>query len=250
MWVVYRLPLTANTKSSGVCSAQPFDGGVGGQAVEGVVDLDRVEDGRVVLEPEALRQLLGIELALPVLVDPARAADVDGLHGSVRAQSEPGRGSSRGAAANPRETGRARASVNGADGTPRTPREANHGPAVPRLRSQAGVCLPAAAPASCAEGSDADRNVGAGKVNPPQNERTPHEPPGPYPADRRPRLFASEYLYGALTRKARYRILSYRLKIGMYIEITMKPTPAPTNMIIIGSISDVRALTLASTSVS
>ena len=30
----------------------------------------------------------------------------------------------------------------------------------------------------------------------------------------------------------------------------MKPTPAPTNMIIIGSISDVSAFTLASTSVS
>jgi len=48
-----------------------FDGRLAGQAVEGVVDLDRPKDGRVVLEPAALWQLLGVERAAPVLVDPA-----------------------------------------------------------------------------------------------------------------------------------------------------------------------------------
>ena len=47
-----------------------------------------------------------------------------------------------------------------------------------------------------------------------------------------------------------YLILSYSEKIGRYIEITMKPTTPPMNMIITGSSSDVRALILASTSAS
>ena len=40
------------------------------------------------------------------------------------------------------------------------------------------------------------------------------------------------------------------LNIGRYIEITMNPTMPPTKTIIIGSISAVSALTLASTSAS
>jgi len=45
-------------------------------------------------------------------------------------------------------------------------------------------------------------------------------------------------------------ILSYRLKIGRYMAITMNPTTPPTKTIISGSINEVRAFTLASTSVS
>src|SRR6185312_10492047 len=67
--------------------AEPFgtlidpalDGGAGGEAVEGVVDLDRVEVLGVEAEPGALRDALRIEELAPVGVDPARAADVD-LH--------------------------------------------------------------------------------------------------------------------------------------------------------------------------
>jgi len=51
----------------------------GGQPVEGVVDLDRVEDLGVALEPAPLGQPFGVENAPPIAVVPARAADVDGL---------------------------------------------------------------------------------------------------------------------------------------------------------------------------
>src|SRR5205807_784784 len=51
-----------------------------GQAVEGGIDLDGVEERRVVLEPAARRQPLRVYAAAPVVVVPARAADVNGLH--------------------------------------------------------------------------------------------------------------------------------------------------------------------------
>ena len=44
-----------------------------------------------------------------------------------------------------------------------------------------------------------------------------------------------------------YLIWSYTLNIGRYIAITMKPTMAPTTMIMIGSRIEVRALTAAAT---
>jgi hypothetical protein len=45
-----------------------------------------------------------------------------------------------------------------------------------------------------------------------------------------------------------YLIWSYTLNIGMYIEITMKPTMPPTMMIISGSRIDVSAFSDAATS--
>jgi hypothetical protein len=45
----------------------------------------------------------------------------------------------------------------------------------------------------------------------------------------------------------RYLIWSYTLNIGRYIEITMKPTIAPTSTIITGSRIEVSALMAAST---
>src|SRR4051812_23051002 len=56
----------------------------GGQPVEGVVDLDRVEALGVVREPPALRQALGIETLAPVRVGPAGAADPNGLQRRFR----------------------------------------------------------------------------------------------------------------------------------------------------------------------
>ena len=53
----------------------------GRQAIEGRVDLDRVERVRVELEPPRRRSPLRIEDASPVLVAPAGAANAD--HGSV-----------------------------------------------------------------------------------------------------------------------------------------------------------------------
>src|SRR3954469_23652433 len=49
-----------------------------GQPIKGVVDLDRVEPLRVVLEPAALGQLAGIEIAAPMRVLPSGAADTYG----------------------------------------------------------------------------------------------------------------------------------------------------------------------------
>jgi hypothetical protein len=49
-------------------------------------------------------------------------------------------------------------------------------------------------------------------------------------------------------RTTAYLIWSYTLNIGMYIEITMKPTMLPTSTIITGSRIDVSALTAAATS--
>ena len=49
----------------------------GRQPVEGVVDLDGVEQLGVALEPASLRELGGIHRPAPVLVHPARAADPD-----------------------------------------------------------------------------------------------------------------------------------------------------------------------------
>src|SRR5207247_5936549 len=46
-----------------------------GQAVEGVVDLNRVEGPRVVLEPPGGRELSRIEVAPPVFVLPSGAPD-------------------------------------------------------------------------------------------------------------------------------------------------------------------------------
>src|SRR5207302_204975 len=48
-----------------------------GQAIEAVVDLDRVELARIKFEPALLRQVLRVEDAFPMPVDPARAADAD-----------------------------------------------------------------------------------------------------------------------------------------------------------------------------
>jgi hypothetical protein len=50
----------------------------------------------------------------------------------------------------------------------------------------------------------------------------------------------------ALSRQ-RYLIESYTLNSGMYIEITMNPTMAPTTTSMTGSRIDVRALTAAAT---
>src|SRR5262245_59629609 len=56
------------------------------QAVEGVVDLDGLEAGGVVLEPSALRQVLRIHDPAPVAVHPSRATDVGAArHHEVRA---------------------------------------------------------------------------------------------------------------------------------------------------------------------
>jgi len=52
------------------------------QPVEGRVDLDRVEDLGVALQPAPLRQALGVEAAAPVAVAPAGATDPDPLHGT------------------------------------------------------------------------------------------------------------------------------------------------------------------------
>src|SRR5215207_9531462 len=49
------------------------------------------------------------------------------------------------------------------------------------------------------------------------------------------------------TTAARYLIWSYSENIGMYIAMTMKPTIAPTTMIMIGSMIAVSDLTAAAT---
>src|SRR5215203_4091201 len=45
------------------------------QPVEAVVDLDSIEDQRVMSKPVRLRQLSRVELAAPVLILPTRASD-------------------------------------------------------------------------------------------------------------------------------------------------------------------------------
>jgi len=46
-----------------------------GKAIEGVVDLDRIEAFGVMLEPSGLGQVSRIKISPPVLVLPARTAD-------------------------------------------------------------------------------------------------------------------------------------------------------------------------------
>jgi hypothetical protein len=53
------------------------------EPVEGVVDLDRVKELRVVLEPAARRQPLRVHAPAPVLIVPAGAADPDLSHTAV-----------------------------------------------------------------------------------------------------------------------------------------------------------------------
>src|SRR3546814_5151111 len=48
-----------------------------GQAIEAVVDFDRVELPRIISEPSFGRQILGIEGAAPMPIVPVRTADVD-----------------------------------------------------------------------------------------------------------------------------------------------------------------------------
>src|SRR5437773_1338710 len=50
----------------------------GGQPIKGVVDLDRVEALRVVLQPTALRQIGRIKITVPVFVLPTRAPHANG----------------------------------------------------------------------------------------------------------------------------------------------------------------------------
>src|SRR4029077_12875660 len=52
-------PLDGEPKAARRLLHPSLDRGLGRQPVEGVVDLDRVEDGRVVIEPESRRELLG-----------------------------------------------------------------------------------------------------------------------------------------------------------------------------------------------
>ena len=56
------------------------DGRLGGQPVEGSVDLGGREPPGVEVEPARLRQVLGIERAAPGLVDPARRTDPNLFH--------------------------------------------------------------------------------------------------------------------------------------------------------------------------
>ncbi len=68
-------------QESGRCLLDPpGDGSAGGEPVEGVVDLDRVEQRRVVLEPPGGRKALRIDPAAPVVVVPAGTSDPDLPH--------------------------------------------------------------------------------------------------------------------------------------------------------------------------
>jgi hypothetical protein len=58
----------------------PFDRGELRQPVEGGVDLDRVEDLGVALQPAPLRQPVRVEATAPVPIAPARATDPHPLH--------------------------------------------------------------------------------------------------------------------------------------------------------------------------
>ena len=77
------MPMEIDPDSSMVTSWEPgrrlgaphLCGLDGWQPVERVVQLDGVEQRGVVREPRALRDLLGVHDAAPVLVDPAGAAD-------------------------------------------------------------------------------------------------------------------------------------------------------------------------------
>src|SRR5205809_479237 len=51
-----------------------------GQTVEAVIDFNRVEVGRIIFEPALLRQVVRIEAAAPMFVDPAGTADPNRLH--------------------------------------------------------------------------------------------------------------------------------------------------------------------------
>ena len=77
MCVRYWLALTAKTKSGGVSSTHARDRLRLGEPVEGGVDLDGVEQRRVVLEPAPRGQALRVHALAPVGVVPARAADAD-----------------------------------------------------------------------------------------------------------------------------------------------------------------------------
>src|SRR5688572_20260359 len=56
------------------------------KAVEAVVDFDRVEERRVMLEPQSHRQLGRVDRPSPVLVVPARAANADHISASRSAR--------------------------------------------------------------------------------------------------------------------------------------------------------------------
>src|SRR4030095_11890235 len=56
--------------------APRFEGLRRGQLIESVVDLDRLENARVEIEPSLRRLSFRVEAPAPVLVIPARAADV------------------------------------------------------------------------------------------------------------------------------------------------------------------------------
>src|ERR1041385_194074 len=75
IWVRNRLPLAAQQKRA---VAPPLDAGFGRQAVERVVQLDRIEVARIPLQHLRRGQFFRVERPLPMLVVPAGRADVDG----------------------------------------------------------------------------------------------------------------------------------------------------------------------------
>src|SRR5207302_3789920 len=64
-------------ESSRRCITPPVEGVLGGQSVEGVVDLDHGEAGRVMVQPLTLRDPLRVERSLPVPVLPPTRTDPD-----------------------------------------------------------------------------------------------------------------------------------------------------------------------------
>src|SRR3954452_9558978 len=104
-----------------------------GQPVEGVVELDGVEDRRVVLQPPALRTALRVEVVLPGAVDPARAADAQRCHQVLGLPS-------RADAGPPRSSGPLTAHPRRAAAAPRArPGARARAPARGRARARAGA---------------------------------------------------------------------------------------------------------------